>query len=84
MLPAQAHNKNLASPEFYPVYEAAQELGIPIAVHAFGGDEPGSEIFEQFIAVHTTGHPFPVLRQLTAMIYSGIPDSGSPTGWKDG
>jgi len=74
MLAAQAHGKNLASPEFHPLYEEAQRLGAPIAVHAFGGDEAGSEIFDQFICLHTTGHPFPVLRQLTAMIFGGIPE----------
>jgi predicted TIM-barrel fold metal-dependent hydrolase len=74
MLAAQAHSKNLGSPEFYPLYEEAQRLDAPIAIHAFGGDEPGSEIFDQFICIHTTGHPFPVLRQLTAMIFGGIPE----------
>lgn len=74
MLAAQAHGKNLASPEFYPIYEEAERLQVPLAVHAFGGDEPGSEIFEDFISIHTTGHPFPVLRQLTAMVFGGVPE----------
>lgn len=74
MLAAQAHIKNLGSPEFYPLYEEAQRLNTPVAVHAFGGDEAGTEIFDQFICLHTTGHPFPVLRQLTAMIFGGIPE----------
>ena len=74
MLAAQAHGKNLGSPEFYPLYEEAERLGVPLAIHAFGGDEAGSEIFDQFICIHTTGHPFPILRQLTAMIFGGIPE----------
>ena len=74
MLAAQAHSKNLGSPEFYPVYEEAQRLNTPIAIHAFGGDEPGTEIFDKFICLHTTGHPFPVLRQLTAIVFGGIPE----------
>jgi uncharacterized protein len=74
MLAAQAHNRNLGSPEFYPLYEEAQRLNTPVAVHAFGGDEAGTEIFDQFICLHTTGHPFPVLRQLTGMIFGGIPE----------
>jgi predicted TIM-barrel fold metal-dependent hydrolase len=74
MLAAQAHAKNLGSPEFHPLYEEAQRLDTPIAIHAFGGDEPGTEIFDQFICLHTTGHPFPVLRQLTAMIFAGVPE----------
>ncbi|HEX9879610.1 MAG TPA: amidohydrolase family protein [Candidatus Binatia bacterium] len=74
MLAAQAHNKNLGSPEFYPLYEEAERLGAPLSIHAFGGDEAGSEIFDQFICIHTTGHPFPVLRQLTGMVFGGIPE----------
>lgn len=74
MLAAQAHSKNFASPEYYPLYEEAQRLDVPLAIHAFGGDEPGSEIFDEFICIHTTGHPFPVLRHLTAMIFGGIPE----------
>lgn len=74
MLAAQAHNKNFGHAEFYPLYEEAQRLNTPVAVHAFGGDEPGSEIFDKFICLHTTGHPFPVLRQLTAMVFGGIPE----------
>ncbi len=73
-LVAQAHNKNLGSKEFHPLYEEAQRLGVPLAIHAFGGDEAGSEIFDQFICIHTTGHPFPVLRQLTGMVFGGIPE----------
>lgn len=74
MLAAQGHGRNFGSPEYYPLYEEAQKIGTPLAVHAFGGDEPGSEIFDQFISIHTTGHPFPVLRQLTGMIFGGIPE----------
>ena len=74
MIAAQAHSKNLGGAEFHPLYEEAQRLDTPIAIHAFGGDEPGSEIFDQFISIHTTGHPFPVLRQLTGMVFGGIPE----------
>lgn len=74
MLAAQAHNKNFGNKQFYPLYEEAERLGVPLAIHAFGGDEAGSEIFDQFICIHTTGHPFPVLRQLTGMIFGGIPE----------
>ena len=74
MLAAQAHSKNFGNKEFHPLYEEAQNLGVPLAIHAFGGDEAGSEIFDQFICIHTTGHPFPVLRQLTGMMFGGIPE----------
>src|SRR4026208_2317489 len=73
MLAAQAHRKNLGSPEFYPLYEEAQRLNTPVTIHAFGGDEPGSAGLDQFICLHTTGAPFPVLRPLSALVFGGLP-----------
>ena len=50
----------MGSPEFYPLYEEAQRLNTAgVTIDAFGGDEPGSEVFEQFTCLHTTGHRFP-------------------------
>lgn len=64
----------LADEAYFPLYEEAQRLNVPLAVHAGGGDEFGSELLPSFISTHTCGHPFPVLRQLTAMVFEGIPE----------
>ena len=74
MLVAQAHRKNLGSPEFYPLYEEAQRLNTPVTVHAFGGDEPGSEVFDRSSVCIRQVILSRCLRQLTAMIFGGIPE----------
>ncbi|MBI3092099.1 MAG: amidohydrolase family protein [Candidatus Tectomicrobia bacterium] len=74
MLPAHGHAKSFGNSEFYPLYEEAERLNVPLAIHASGGDEPGTEMFDAFICVHTCGHPLPIMRQLTAVIFSGICD----------
>lgn len=74
MLAASGLHCSFADATYFPLYEEAQRLNVPLAVHASGGDEFGSELLPSFIATHTCGHPFPVLRQLTAMIFEGIPE----------
>jgi len=74
MLAVSALPRSFADAAYFPLYEEAQRLHVPLAVHASGGDEFGSELLPTFIATHTCGHPFPVLRQLTAMVFEGIPE----------
>ena len=74
MLSASGLHRSYADPAYFPLYEEAQRLRVPLAVHASGGDDFGSELLPSFIATHTCGHPFPVLRQLTAMVFEGIPE----------
>jgi predicted TIM-barrel fold metal-dependent hydrolase len=66
--------RSLADSAYFPLYEEAQRLNVPLAIHASGGDEFGSQLLPSFIATHTCGHPFPVLRQLTAMVFDGFPE----------
>jgi predicted TIM-barrel fold metal-dependent hydrolase len=74
MLATSGLPRSFADPAYFPLYEEAQRLNVPLAIHASGGDEFGSELLPSFIATHTCGHPFPVLRQLTAMLFEGIPE----------
>jgi uncharacterized protein len=74
MLAVSALPRSFADAAYFPLYEEAQRLNVPLAVHASGGDEFGSELLPSFIATHTCGHPFPVLRQLTVMLFEGIPE----------
>jgi predicted TIM-barrel fold metal-dependent hydrolase len=74
MLAVSGLPRSLADRAYFPLYEEAERLNVPLAVHASGGDEFGSELLPSFIATHTCGHPFPVLRQLTALVFEGIPE----------
>lgn len=64
----------LGHPIFYPLYEEAQRLGCPLALHANVTNPSGPEVepFERFIASHTVVHPFGQMRQLTSLVFEGV------------
>ena len=65
----------LGHPRFDPIYATAQRLRVPIGVHAAGTDmnAVGHEPFPKFIQAHTVSHAFAQLRQITSMMFDGIP-----------
>ncbi len=75
MLPADGYHL-LGHPRFDPVYAEAERLGVPLAVHASGTDlsVQGTEPFPKFIQAHTVSHVFAQMRQLTSMIFEGVPE----------
>jgi hypothetical protein len=64
----------LGEEPFWPVYEEAQRLGVPVAVHASGSHLGGGglELFSRFIQTHTCSHPFGQMRQLTSVVLEGV------------
>jgi uncharacterized protein len=66
----------LGHARFDPIYATAQRLGVPIGVHAAGTDmgAAGHEPFPKFIQAHTCSHAFAQMRQITSMIFDGIPE----------
>jgi predicted TIM-barrel fold metal-dependent hydrolase len=74
MLAADGHYL-LGHARFDPIYAAAQELGVPVCVHAAGTDMSyaGPEPFPKFIQAHTVSHAFGQMRQITSMIFEGVP-----------
>ena len=75
-----AHNKNLADEHFYPIYEEAARLDVPLAIHAFveqyvRGHEhnwprPGSLLSSDVI-----GFPMHGMQQLACLILGGVCDA---------
>src|SRR5713101_7102083 len=65
----------LGHQRFDPIYAAAQELGVPVAVHAGGTDMgvAGHEPFPKFIQAHAVSHVFAQLRQITSVMFDGVP-----------
>lgn len=76
LLPTTGHKKVFGSEEFFPLYEAAEELNCPLTVHAnaVGGDALGGDRFDKLIGMHTVGHPFEQMLQFTSMILDGVFD----------
>jgi predicted TIM-barrel fold metal-dependent hydrolase len=53
------------------VWTAAEELDVPIAVHAAGTHLSG-RAFPKFVQTHTFNHPASVMAQLTSMMFQGV------------
>ena len=66
----------LGRPEYHPLYEEAQRLQTAIAIHGSGSHLGGAgvEMFSRFIQTHTVSHPFAQMRQVTSVIFEGVPE----------
>jgi hypothetical protein len=74
-LPPNVEGKNLDHPDFYPIYEEAQKLGCPIAVHWGNGSylrAAGTERFDTHFMVHAVGHPFEQMIALASIVCGGV------------
>ncbi|MEW6269239.1 MAG: amidohydrolase family protein [Thermodesulfobacteriota bacterium] len=74
VLPAVGLSRALGDAAFDPVYEEAQRLDVPVAVH--GGPSQGLalERLRHFGQVHALAHPFAQMMQLTSVLMSGVLD----------
>ncbi len=59
---------------FWPIYQEAERLGMPLALHGGPSTGFGFDHFRPFIKVHTLEHPVPLMIQLTDMMFSGVFD----------
>ncbi|MBI1845951.1 MAG: amidohydrolase [Candidatus Rokubacteria bacterium] len=66
----------LGDPKFLPIYEEAQRLDTCVAIHASGSHLGGAgvDLFPTFIQTHTCSHAFGQMRQLTSIVFEGIPE----------
>jgi hypothetical protein len=65
----------LGEARFGPIYEEAQRLDVMLGVHASGSHLGGAgvDLFPRFIQAHTVSHPFGQMRQLTSLVFEGVP-----------
>jgi predicted TIM-barrel fold metal-dependent hydrolase len=66
----------LGDARFLPIYEEAQRLDTMLGVHASGSHLGGAgvELFPEFIQAHTVSHAFGQMRQITSIVFEGIPE----------
>jgi predicted TIM-barrel fold metal-dependent hydrolase len=66
----------LGDARFLPIYEEAQRLDVMLGVHASGSHLGGAgvDLFPSFIQTHTVSHAFGQMRQLTSIVFEGIPE----------
>ena len=74
ILPAVGIREPFGSERYFPVYEAAQELGALLTVHAAPTQGIGLDMFDTLIEVRTLSHGFAQMIQMTSMIYNGVFD----------
>ena len=74
VLPAVGLRQPLGDERYFPVYEAAQELGALLAVHAAPTQGIGLDSFDRLIEVRALSHGFGQMIQMTSMIYNGVYD----------
>lgn len=74
-MPPNVNGKNLDHRDFYPLYEAAQELDIPVAVHwgnAAYLTAAGVDRFDTHFMTHVFGHPFEQMIAVSCIVCGGI------------
>ncbi|MBI3078212.1 MAG: amidohydrolase [Deltaproteobacteria bacterium] len=64
--------RNLGAPEFYPVYEEAQRLDIPIGFHSTPRQAATCDRFASFLGVHTLAQPVEQMVSVVNMVTMGI------------
>ena len=60
---------------FWPIYEEAERLDFPLAIHGAPSRGFGFDYFNDFAKTHALEHPFPLMIQLTDIILSGVFDA---------
>ena len=75
ILPAVGLPRAFGAREFWPIYQAAEDLGVILAVHGAPSYDLGLERFQKLIEVRTLTHPFSQMIQLTSMMFNGVFDA---------
>lgn len=84
MLPTNVYGRNMGDSFFYPIYEVAQDLRMPLSVHPQTGHDgipgvsgvmgAGSRRFYKYVYVHMTAFPFELMIAMMHMMGEGIFD----------
>jgi hypothetical protein len=66
----------LGDARFTPIFEEAQRLDTMLGIHASGSHLGGAGVdhFPAFIQAHTVSHAFGQMRQITSIVFEGIPE----------
>jgi len=64
--------KPLGHSDFWPLYEEAERLDVPIALHGAPSASLGINFFTRFAQTHALEHPIAQIIQLTSMVMEGV------------
>jgi hypothetical protein len=76
VLPAVTNNTIplYGSPVFHELWDEAQRLDVPIAIHGGVSNNLGLDRLENFAEAHCLEHPFSQMLQMTNMMFQGVFD----------
>jgi len=76
MLPSNGEGikGHLGSKIYWPIYQEAEKLGAPLAVHVGALHHLGMDTIGVYYPVHALGHPFGIMAQAAAMLSYGVFD----------
>lgn len=76
MLPSNGEGLkgHLGSNIYWPIYEEAERLNCPLAIHGGCHHQLGMDSFGTFYPVRGLGHPFGIMIQAAAMLFHGVFD----------
>lgn len=75
MLPANGLTKHLGNKEYWPIYEEAERLGVPLAVHGGNHSGYGLDTFEVYSPINGLGHPFGQMIALSSLVFHNVFDN---------
>src|SRR5246127_5590549 len=76
MLPSNGEGikGHLGSKIYWPIYEEAEKLGCPLAVHVGCLHHLGMDTIGVYYPVHALGHPFGIMAQAAGLLSYGVFD----------
>jgi uncharacterized protein len=84
MLPTNVYGRNMGDAMFFPIYDAAEKIGMTLSVHPQTGHDgisgvsgvmgAGSRRFVKYAYVHMTAFPFELMIAMMHMIGEGVFD----------
>jgi predicted TIM-barrel fold metal-dependent hydrolase len=73
VLPSNSlHAPPLGSPVYFPVYQAADELGCCVAIHGGVHGGMGMDGLDPYAAVHAIAHPLGQMISLASIVFNGV------------
>jgi uncharacterized protein len=72
MVHCHGYQVDLGSPTFWPLYEEAERLQIPLAFHPNAPGAEGTERWHTFLCVHTVGFAFELMQAFLGILVGGV------------
>ncbi len=72
MIHAHGHRKNLGAEEFWPIYEEAERLNVPVCFHGNSWGAEGQERWEKFLQAHTVSFAFEIMQAFLGIVTCGV------------